>query len=243
MTPVEISGPSHSSLLRRPAFMLLLALIFGGAGIFGLSGCDALGEATGLDTITIDLGSAGADLPVSSEFPAAAQTTDVDRGGEDLPDVFDVESITIAQEDVTYETGFVAQNVASAQKQAPADASAYQSASLDAGTIDLFMIIDRAPAIGTRLVIEDDELTAINKEETTVGSYGGEAFDSCLERLAPENRPELLDNYASLSNSEIQDIVGDALRGSQFQISVMLCSEGNFNGSLTIEEIEINLNF
>ena len=243
MTPVEIYSPSHSSLLRRPAVTLLLTLVFCGAGVFGLSGCDALGEATGLDTIAIDLGSAGEDLPVSSEFPAAAQTTDVDRGGEDLPSVFNVESITIAQEDVTYETGLVPQNMVSARDQAPADERAHQSASLDAGTIDLFMIIDGAPAIGTRLVIEDNDLTAINEEETTVGNYGGEAFDSCLEKLTPDNRPDLRDNYASLSNNEIQDIVGDAIVQSEFQLSVMVCSEGDFNGSLTIDEIEINLNF
>ncbi len=205
---------------------LLFALVLGGGGLFVLSGCDAVADAVGVDEVEVDLGAAGNSIPVVAGEPQA-QTTDLDRGGAELPDVFDVESITISEDNVSYEPSGVLS----------------KSGSVDSGTIDAFLIIERAPAIGTQVSIVDDAVDDINPSQIDIGNYNGSRFDNCLDQFPPDERPSLRGDYEELSSAEISDIVSDALRQTTFQVTAMVCTDGDISGFLSIDDVVINLDF
>ena len=209
-------------MLARKA--LLLALPFALAALFATTGCDAIAEKIGADEVEVSLGDVGRNLPIAPG--ARAKSADVDRGGSDLPDAFDVESISVAEEDVTFTP------VAGKQDAAQAN-----------GTIDLFLIIDQAPATGFSVTVADNAVTGVRPGTVSVGRYDQDAFASCLDQVPTDERPALRDGYADLSSSETEDIVSSAVKQPSFPMSVMACVSGDLVGTLGISQVTFNLDF
>lgn len=203
---------------------LLFTLPFLLAALFATAGCDAIAEKIGVDEVEVSLGEVGRNIPVAPG--ARAKSEDVDRGGSDLPDAFDVESITVAEEDVTF-----------------TPAISKHDAAQNNGTIDLFLIVDRAPAIGFSATVEAGVVTAISPNTVSLGRYDKDAFAGCLDQVPTEERPALREGYASLSSSQTEDIVSSAVKQPSFPMSVMACVSGDLVGTLGISQVTFNLDF
>ena len=209
----------HTVLSRNTLLLALLLMAF-----FALTGCDAIAEKAGADKVEVSLGEVGRNIPVAPG--ARAKTADVDRGGANLPDAFDVESITVAEEDVTF-----------------TPAVSKLSAAQNSGAIDLFLIVDRAPAIGFSATVEAGAVAAINPRTVSLGRYDKDAFASCLDQVPTSERPALRDGYAGLSSSQTENIVSSAVKQPSFPMSVMACVSGELVGTLGIRQVTFNLDF
>ena len=203
---------------------LLLALPFLLVALFATTGCDAIAEKVGADEVEVSLGEVGRNIPVAPG--ARAKSEDVDRGGSDLPNAFDVESITVAEEDVTFTA-----------------AVSKLDAVQNNGTIDLFLIVDRAPAIGFSATVEAGAVTAISPSTVSLGRYSQDAFARCLDQVPAKERPALREGYASLSSSQTKNIVSSAVKQPSFPMSVMACVSGELVGTLGISQVTFNLGF
>lgn len=204
--------PLRSSLL----LLLLLTLI-------ATPGCDAVQDAVNdaIPDVDVPLGSAGDNLPVAPG--AAARSTDVD-GEDDLPSGFDVANILLEEDDVTY---------------TPVSTTGKTRETAASGSIFVAILIDRVPAVSTTITIVDDAVTDISPSSISIGQYDGTALAEALENL--EDDDLIRDDYASLSSSDIQDVVNDALVSDSFQLSVIVHTSSDLLGTLDIDQITIDV--
>jgi len=201
----------------------LLPLMLAGAIL--LQGCDWIAEKAGIDKVDASLGSVGANLVITPDG-ASSNSGTVNVSDKDLPNVFDVESITINQSDVTY--------TAVAGKTGGVEAS---------GTVDVFIVVDQAPAFGARVTITNDQVSGIAPSTIDVGAYNKTTFASCLERFSSNQRPALRAGYENLTQAQIGDIVDDAIVSGSFSASMVVCTNGDLAGLLTFTELTFNLDF
>lgn len=195
------------------------------AGAFILQGCDWIAEKAGIDEVDVSMGSAGANLVIAPN-DASSKTGNVNVGDQDIPNVFDVESITISRDNVSFSP--------SPGKSGGAAGS---------GTIDLFVIIDGAPTFATRITVANDVITNISPTTIDVGSYNKTVFLEALNRFQAGEGPNLLANHQSLTQAQIQDIIDDALTGGNFTISIMVSTNGDLSGLLQFTKATFNLDF
>ena len=208
------------SFYRNVRFLAILL-----TGAFILQGCDWIAEKAGIDKVDVSFGSAGANLTITPDG-ADANTGTVNLGDQDLPNVFEVESITVTPDDVTF--------TPTAGKTGDASGS---------GTIDVFILIDQVPAYATVVTVTGDIVTGIDPRNIRTGVYNQESFAACLARFGSGQGPALRQGYESLSQSQRRDIVKSAVDRGSFPVTLMICAHGDVSGYMTITEATFNLDF
>ena len=206
--------------------MRLRALPLLALGLLALTatGCDAIAEKLGIDQVDVNLGSAGSALAVSST-PSAKQAA-VSRGGSDLPDAFDVESIQFLKENLTFTP-----NAATKSAQS--------------GTINVDLYVNGYPAISGSVIVENDVVTGTNPDVNQVGQFSAavkQAIRARYNQIPVASRPTLND-FEGKTAQEIVDLVNSALRSANFNVALVVVSTNGVNGTLSVNKARFNLDF
>lgn len=189
----------------------------------GAAGCDAIAEKLGVDKVDVNLGSAGSSLAVSAT-PSASQAS-VTRGGSDLPNAFDVESIQFLKENITF---------------TPSATKAAQS-----GSIDVDLLVNGYPAITGKIIVENNVVTGTQPDVNQVGQFTAAqktAIRARYNALPSANRPTLND-FEGKTADEIVSLVNSALRSTSFNVSLHVVSTNGINGTLSVNKARFNLDF
>ena len=179
---------------------------------FGLVGCDAVEEVTGLNAIDISLGDAGNDIPVTpNTFEYKAQSVSIDQ---DIPGTPGVGGIDIDREDVTF---------------TPVALRGGGAASCD---LNVTLLIDNAPAVTGNVVITDDVVTDVT------AAYASPDYDRArlCEAINVESCP-----VGTLTGDQIDDIVESGLNSGDFVVGVVVDNPGDCQGTLDIDEVTFDL--
>ena len=206
--------------LRFPLPLLCLV-----AAMAFWTGCDTVASALGVDSVEVRPGFA-ASIPIRPG-DAALGSSNVDFDTSDVPDIFDVESITIDPADVRYQGSGV-----------PGAATS--------GTIEALFVVGPTGSLGDgpgglpaarfAFTIENNVVTAVTPSTASLGGYGG------VEPWFP-GTDYLRAGYETLTVGDIARQVSDLAEGGSFDAGGAVYTEDNLAGLLTVEKLTFNLNF
>lgn len=177
-----------------------------------LAGCDSLAELVGVDAFDIDLGDA-------ARFPLVPATTLVASTpvaiNEDLPDVFDVERISIPPGGVSY--------TPTPDGEAVCD-------------VRLTVVIDGAPALQSVVALDEAAAAPV----TGVTSRYAEPYDRGAVCAGLDDCPVAA---GTLSEQQIRDRVDGAVDRGAFDLDFIVANDGDCAGVLRIETLRFELDF
>ena len=195
---------------------LILALALA-APAFGLAGCDEAADLIGVDQFDVNLGS-NAVLPLVPNTSVAAPTGEVDVE-QNLPDVFDIERISIPEDAVTY--------------QSPAPAAGGGGAVCH---VRLFVMIDRVPVLQADVHVDEEADPEVQEVTSRYARpYDRDEICSGLDDCPVTNQ--------DLSSQEIRDHVDDAVASGRFDVDFVASNDGPCAGVLAIERLHFELDF
>lgn len=199
---------------RLSPLLLLVALLV------TATGCDSVAKKLGIDAVNLPLSGAGS-LVINGETPAFKNQT-ISRDGGNLPNVFDIKSVTITPSDVTWMN--------------PSKASAAN------GTVYVTLLVKSGstwvPFVDGTITITNDQVTAVSPNLYALGQQAKAAID----RLPAGQKPDL-----SVANgksaSEIASLVEAALRSQNIEADLIAWGSPGLRGMVTIRNMRVNLDF
>lgn len=191
--------------LRTLAFTLLALPL-------ALTGCDAIEEAAGLNSVDVPLGSAGRDIPVEPGT-LGYQSGNVNIS-QDIPGTPGVDGISVLTSAVSFR------------------ASTRRGGSPASCDLGMTLLIDNAPAVSGTVNIVDDVVT-----DVSVG-YASPNYNRArlCEAIGAETCP-----VGELTGAQIDSVVESALNAGSFDIGVVVDNPGDCSGELDIEEVNFDL--
>ncbi len=205
---------------RLVRFTPLLAL-FG--LVLSTAGCDALAEKLGIDKVDVPMSSVGTGLSVSGT--ASAKSGTVNRGGDDLPNVFDVESVTLDPANLSYTPG-------------SGKASAMQT-----GEITVVLLLAQVPAGQATITVTNNQVTNVQPRPISLGSFNRARIEQMIAEMPAAQRPAI-QSLDGLTASQIQDKINAAIKASTpFPAAIMVAATGDLTGTLNLSKITLNLDF
>jgi hypothetical protein len=180
-----------------------------------LAGCDDLAGAVGVDAFDVSLGD-DAVFPLVPFTALAAPETPVEVP-VDLPDVFDVERISIPRSGVTY------------------DPPAGAPGGGEPCDVRLYVMFGQVPALQSTITVADD-----GEPVRDVSSRYAQPYDREEICAGVEGCPVTGQN---LSEAEIREHVDEAVDRGNFNLNLVLANDGACAGLLRIETLHFELDF
>ncbi len=201
--------------LRYSSSLLVLVAL-----VLTATGCDAIASKLGIDKVNVPLAAVGA-LGVNGETPVLKGSV-VSRDGGNLPNVFDIKSVAITPADVSWTTT--------------------SKSSLASGTVYVQILIKNngnyVPFLLGTATITNDVVTAISPSLYALT----EPAKAAIARLPAAERPSL--DYANgKSASQLAGEVETALRGTGLDVKLIGWATPGLKGNITINKIQVNLDF
>lgn len=195
--------------------MLRCLLLAGCCGALPLlAGCDPLAAVIGIDAFDVSLGDDAVFLLIPSTTLSAATRVEIEA---DLPDVFDVESISIPRSGVAYHPAV----------------SGGSGARCD---VRLYVVIDGAPALQSTVTVDESEVEPVQRVTSRYAQpYDRDALCEGLPDCPVSNR--------DLTEAQIRDRVDDAVDRGSFEIDFIAANDGPCTGVLRIEALHFELDF
>lgn len=202
---------------RLVRFTPLLALF---ALVLSTAGCDALAEKLGIDKVNVPLSSTGS-LAVNGETPALKSAT-VSRDGGNLPNVFDIKSVTITPSDLSWTT---------TSKSSAAN-----------GTVYMLLLVKKSgnwvPFVSGNATITNDQVTAVSPSLYALSQVAKDA----IARIPAAQRPDI--SYANgKSVSQLQTEIEEALRANGIEVNLIVWGSPGLRGTVSFNKIQVNLDF
>ncbi len=196
------------------SLLTLVALVVTSAG------CDAIAEKLGVDKVNMPLSSVGS-LGVNGETPAL-KTATVSRDGGNLPNVFDIKSVTIAPTDLSWTTT--------------------SKSSAASGTVYLLLLVKNngnwIPFVNGTVTITNDQVTAVSPSLFSLVP----AATAALGRIPAAQRPSLA-YVDGKSASQLSGEVEAALRANGIEANLIVWGSPGLRGNVTFNKIQVNLDF
>ncbi|MCA0268278.1 MAG: hypothetical protein LCH53_03520 [Bacteroidetes bacterium] len=204
--------------MHRPRFA---AAIFATTAALAWAGCDLAEIADKLSKISIPLGSLAQNVPVASGVTVAGETT-FDRPGGNLPDVFDVTTMTIDPADLTFQAG--------------------SSSIPQNGTIEAAFIVGGYVAGMTTATVQGGQITAISPTTMSVGTFDATKFQAMYAEAQP-SQPSLASDWNTIAPAQAQKKIGTAMRSSTFAFAMIARTTGQMQGSMSLSKVTVGLSF
>lgn len=192
---------------------------------FSLVGCDALADVVGLDQVDVSTGDAASLTLAPNQAVLASSSVHVSQS---LPDLFDVESITVPEGAISYTPA------EPLQPTAPGLAHAGAACTV-AGTI----LIDGIPAAQGSVVLDESAPEPVQSYSFVYASgYDREAICAAL----PEGT-ECPVTTAQYGPEEIRRLVDDALKSGRFDLALVADNPSDCAGTLQIARLRFGLDY
>lgn len=193
----------------------LFAILLSGALA---AGCDAIAGALGVDKVEVPLSSTSLTVSGTALTSSSGSTT---RSGGKLPNVFDLESVVVAKEDVTFTPG------------------AGKNGAMASGNIDGAVFINNLPLASFRVVITNDAVTAVTVNGFSLSQALATACAAAQTQCPPAS------SYNGKSVAQIKGELETILRTAEtlgYRI-IVKSDSNNLVGRLTVNKVTLNLDF
>jgi hypothetical protein len=181
---------------------------------FGLAGCDPVAEIIGVDEFDVALGD-DAVLPLlPNTAVSAGSDATIDAN---LPDVFDIQSISIPDDAVTF-------------------TPALPGSGGGVCTVRLYAMVDRVPALQATIRLEDGSDVVKNVTSRYAEPYNRDRICEDLGGSCPVTQEDL-------TEADIRDRVDAAVDRRSFALDLVADNDGPCAGVLRIERLHFELDF
>lgn len=202
---------------------LLLPLLFLSLSL-SQTACDLIAAAAGVDKVDVPTETFAGNLPITPNTTSVAAEV-VNITENDLPDVFDVNEVTLKAEDIVF-------TPSSNLKEAAT------------GTVTAVLIIDKQPCAYGSVTIENDVVT---KVEPSVIGLGANltAMKTLLDTASANQLGTLNTNWQNLTVQQVIDLVSTAIKTklNNLDVKVVVRTTGNIRGSMKIKKFTLGLDF
>jgi hypothetical protein len=186
--------------------------------------CDLIAAAAGVDKVDVPTEAfAGALAIAPNTTTVASQTVSVTE--EDLPDIFDVDEVTIKKEDLEFTQSTTTKGAAS-------------------GTISVVLIIDGQPCAYATATIVDNVVTKVEPTPIGIGANLG-SMQTLLATATGNQLGTLNNNWQNLTVAQVIDLVSAAIKTKLNNLNVKLAvrTTGDLNGRMKIKKFTLGLDF
>jgi hypothetical protein len=204
----------------RKLFLPIIALSL----CFSQTACDLIAAAAGVDKVDVPTETFAGNLAINANTTEVVTQT-VNITEEDLPDVFDVNEVTIKKEDVEFTANTLTKTAAS-------------------GTISVTLIIDEQPCAYATATIENNVVTKVEPTPIGIGANLS-AMQTLLSTANPNQVGTLRSNWQNLTIDQVIDLISTAIKTklSNLKVSLAVKTTGNISGRMKIKKFTLGLDF
>ena len=202
--------------------MRALVLAFALSPLF--AGCDLIADLAGApDEVDVSAGSAGRLDVIPASTTVSSSDVNV---GQDLPDVFDVDGITLPEGSVTF-------------TPATPTLTVTRSAADETCLITLSLFVDGVRAADGQVTVDVDGSTATVTQASVQFASGYTASDVC-GAFPGGTCPATSGTY---TRQQIQDAVTAAIQSGRFDLDIAAQNPGACQGTLKVETLRFGLSY
>lgn len=199
----------------RPVYVLAFAAL-------AWTGCDTISNiADKLSRVDIPLGEVAQNVPIVSGVTIAGETT-FNRPGGNLPDVFDVTTMTINAADLTYQPG--------------------SSGGTQTGTIEAAFIIGGYVAGITTATVQNGVISSVSPSTISIGTFDKTKFQTMFAEAQP-SQPTLASDWSTITTAQAQKNVGTSIRSNTFKFAMIARTTGTLQGTMSLTKVTLGLSF